>query len=186
MAVAAATRTRLSVITAVAVVPLVFHVVIVETGRIHFVSPLSLGALFRAGFVTVSALTHWTIYGGLLLTFGLTLRPGREPLITAMARRLHGAIPDELVVYTRRVTIAWCCFFAAQLTTSITLFLFAPLVIWSFFVNVLDIPMVVAMFSAEYLCRLHCLRNPPRHSLAMILDMVAEVRKPRAEPASSP
>lgn len=186
MAVAAATRTRLSAITAVAVVPLVFHVVIVETSRIHFASPLSLGALFRTGFVTASALTHWAIYSGLLLTFGLTLRPGREPLITAMARRLHGAIPDELVVYTRRVTIAWCCFFAAQLTASITLFLFAPLVIWSFFVNVLDIPMVVVVFSAEYLCRLHCLRNPPRHSLAMILDMVAEVRKPRAEPASSP
>lgn len=186
MAVAATMRTRLSVITAVAVVPLVFHVVIVETSRIHFVSPLSLGALFRTGFVMVSALTHWAIYGGLLLTFGLTLRPGREPLITAMARRLHGTIPDELVVYTRRVTIAWCCFFAGQLATSITLFLFGPLVIWSFFVNVLDIPMVVAMFSAEYLCRLHCLRNPPRHSLAMILDMVAEVRKSRAEPASSP
>lgn len=184
MAVAPATRTRLSVITAVTVVPLVFHVVIVETSHIHFASPLSLGALCRTGFVMVSAFTHWAIYGGLLLTFGLTLRPGRDPLITAMARRLHGAIANELVVYTRRVTIAWCCFFAAQLTTSITLFLFAPLVIWSFFVNVLDIPMVVAMFSAEYVCRLYCLQNPPRHSLAMIFDMVAEVRKPREERTS--
>ena len=184
MGVAAPTRTRLSAITALAVVPVVFHVVIVETSHIHYASPLSLGALFRIGFVTASALTHWAIYGGLLLTFALTLRPGREPLITVMARKLHGAIPDELAVYTRRVTIAWCCFFAAQLATSITLFLLAPLVIWSFFVNVLDIPMVAAMFSAEYLCRLHCLRDPPRHSLTMILDMVAEVRKPREERAS--
>lgn len=186
MAVASATRTRILAITALVVVPLVFHIMIVETSHIHFVSPLSLGSLFRTGFVMASAITHWTIYGGLLLTFGLTLRPGREPLITAMARRLHGPIPHELIVYTRHATIAWCCFFATQLTTSITLFLFAPLVIWSFFVNVLDIPMVVAMFSAEYMCRLHCLRNPPRHSLAMILEMVAEVRKPRAEPASLP
>src|SRR5579872_7013024 len=131
MAVAAATRARLLAITAVAIVPIVFHVAIIETSYIHFASPLSLGALCRTGFVTASALTHWAIYGGLLLTFGLTLRPGREPLVTAMARKLHGAIPDELAVYTRRVTVAWCCFFAAQLTTSITLFLFAPLVIWS-------------------------------------------------------
>ena len=186
MAVTSATRTRLPAIAAVAVVPLVFHVVIVETSHIHFASPLSLGALFKTGFVTASALTHWAIYAGLLLTFGLTLRPGREPLITAMARKLHGAVPDELAVYTRHVTIAWCCFFAMQLTTSIMLFLLAPLVIWSFFVNVLDIPMVIAMYAAEYLCRLHCLQNPPRHSLAEIFDMVAEARKPRAEPASSP
>lgn len=186
MAVAVATRTRLSAIAALAVVPVVFHVVIVETSRIHFASPLSFGALFRMGFVTASALTHWAIYGGLLLTFGLTLRPGREPLITAMARKLHRTVPDELAVYTRRVTIAWCGFFAAQLTTSITLFLLAPLVVWSFFVNVLDIPMVVAMYAAEYLCRLHYLKNPPRHSLAEILDMVAEARKPRAEPARLP
>ncbi|MGH7002141.1 MAG: hypothetical protein ACREEA_11630, partial [Stellaceae bacterium] len=72
------------------------------------------------------------------------------------------------------------------LTTSIMLFLLAPLVVWSFFVNVLDIPMVVAMYAAEYLCRLHYLQDPPRHSLATILGMVADVRKPRAEPASSP
>jgi hypothetical protein len=42
------------------------------------------------------------------------------------------------------------------------------------------------MFSAEYACRLYCLRDPPRHSLAMILNMVAEARKPRAEQAGSP
>ncbi|HKR19253.1 MAG TPA: hypothetical protein VJS41_03840 [Stellaceae bacterium] len=185
MAVAAATRARLSAIAALAVVPVVFHVIIVETSRIHFASPLSLGALFRSGFVTVSAFTHWAIYGGLLLTFGLTLRPGRDPLITAMARKLHGPISGELVIYTRRVTMAWCCFFAAQLATSITLFVLAPLVVWSFFVNVLDIPMVVAMYTAEYFCRLHCLKDPPRHSLATILDMVADVRKPREERASS-
>ncbi|MDE2513521.1 MAG: hypothetical protein KGL22_05395, partial [Alphaproteobacteria bacterium] len=93
---------------------------------------------------------------------------------------------DELVVYTRRVTWAWCGFFAVQLTTSVTLFLFAPLVVWSFFVNVLDIPLVAAMFGAEYLCRIHCLRDPPRHSLAAILAMITDVRKPREGPVASP
>jgi uncharacterized membrane protein len=134
--------------------------------------------------VTVSALTHWVIYAGLLATFGSTLRPGRDALITAMARRMHGPISDELAVYTRRVTWAWCGFFAVQLTTSVGLFVFAPLVVWSFFVNVLDIPLVATMFGAEYACRLHCLSDPPRHSLAAIVDMIADAGK-RQKPASS-
>jgi len=185
MHVAAATRTRLSSLIALGAVPILFHLVIVETRHIHFESVLTCGAIFKVGFITVSALMHWAIYSGLLFTFALTLRPGREALISAMARKLHGPISGELVIYTRRVTIAWCCFFATQLVTSITLFLFAPLVVWSFFVNVLDIPLVLAMYSAEYLWRLRCLQNPPRHSLTMILDMVSEVRKLREGPASS-
>jgi len=185
MPVAAATRTRLSSLMALGVVPVLSHLVIVETRPIHFGYVLTCGAIFKLGFVTLSALTHWAIYGGLLFTFALTLRPGREALITTMARKMHGPIADEVVAYTRGVTIAWCCFFTTQLVTSIALFLFAPWAVWSFFVNVLDIPLVLAMYSAEYLWRLHRLRNPPRHSLAMILGMVAEVRKLREEPASS-
>jgi uncharacterized membrane protein len=63
------------------------------------------------------------------------------------------------------------------------LFCFAPLVIWSFFVNILDLPLVVAMFAAEYAVRLRCLRDPPRHSLAAIVNMIAEIRKPQEQPA---
>jgi uncharacterized membrane protein len=153
-------RTPSPVVLALAIVPVLCHLVIVETSHIR----LSLTPSF----------------GGL---FALTLRPGHEPLITGMARRLHGDISDELARYTRRVTIAWAGFFAAQLAISTTLFCFAPLVAWSFFVNILDLPLVAAMFAAEYMVRLRCLRNPPRHSLAAILTMIADVRKPHEEPA---
>ena len=161
-----------------------FHIVIVETSHIPLTAGTSLVALCRLGAVTISAITHWTIYTGLLLTFALTLRRGRVALITAMARRLHGKLPPELATYTRRVTIAWCCFFAAQLTTSVTLF-FAPLPAWSFFVNILDIPLVVVMFTAEYLVRLRSLQDPPRHSLSAIVGMIADIRKPPEEAAGS-
>ena len=60
------------------------------------------------------------------------------------------------------------------------------LVVWSFFVNVLDIPLVATMFIAEYLFRIHWLKNPPRHSLSAMLSMIADVRKAREEWASSP
>lgn len=178
----AVARKRFLSVTALGVVPLLFHLAIVETSTVHYRTILAPAELFRIGSVTVSALGYWILYSGLLLTFALTLRPGREALITGIARRLHGTIGDEVARYTRRVTVAWCCFFAIQLTTSIALFLFAPLVVWSFFVNVVDIPLVVLMFVAEYLCRRQCLRNPPRHSLATILEVALEIRHlPRAE-----
>ncbi len=172
-------------VIALACIPVLFHLVIVATSHVHLAAGWHLATLFKFGFVTVSAVTHWAIYATLLVTFAITLRPGRDPLICAMARRLHGPIPDDLALYTRRVTIAWCGFFAAQLATSILLFIFAPLVVWSFFVNILDIPLVAAMFAAEYAVRLRCLRNPPRHSFAMIISMIADIRKPHEEPAGS-
>jgi uncharacterized membrane protein len=166
------TRAPLSAVLAFAIVPVLFHLVIVATRHARLGPTLSVPGLFKIGFVTVSALSHWGIYTSLLLTFGLTLRAGREPLITTMARRMHGELSGEMVWYTGRVTQAWCCFFAFQLTVSVTLFCSGRLVWWSTFVNILDIPMVVTMFSAEYFCRLRLLRNPPRHSFAAILNMV--------------
>ncbi len=182
----AAARSPLLAVLALGVLPVLFHLTIVETSHIHFTTALSFGVLFKFGFVTISALTHWAIYCGLLLTFALTLRRGHEPLITAMARRMHGDLSSELLLYTRRVTIVWSCFFAVQLTMSIALFCFAPLVVWSFFVNILDLPLVVAMFSAEYAFRIRYLQNPPRHSLSAILNMVTELRKPHAAAIVSP
>jgi uncharacterized membrane protein len=170
-------------VAALLLLPALFHLVIVETSHVRLALVPRVGPLFKLGFVTASALAHWAIYTTLLLTFALTLRPGREPLISAMARRMHGGLSGEMAAYTRRVTIAWSVFFAAQLLTSVILFCFAPLVVWSFFVNILDLPLVAAMFAAEYAVRLRVLRDPPRHSLAAILGMVAAVRKPREEPA---
>ncbi|HYP63063.1 MAG TPA: hypothetical protein VEQ16_04210, partial [Acidocella sp.] len=155
-------------ILAIAVLPVVSHLVIMATRHVQLGLIFSFGGLFKLGFVTISALTHWSIYVSLLAAFGLTLRQGREPLITALVRRMHGLTPER-VSYTRKVTIAWTLFFAAQLSLSIALFCFAPLVVWSFFVNILDLPLVVLMFAAEYVVRLRTLRDPPRDSLSAIM-----------------
>jgi len=173
MRAAAAARSPLAALLAIAVIPILSHLFIVATAEVHLGLRAGPGGLCKLGFVTVSALMHWGIYVSLLAGFALTLRPGHEALITSMARRMHGNIPEEMATYTRKVTIAWCIFFATQLVLSVTLFCFAPLTVWSFFVNILDIPLVVAMFAAEYAVRLRCLRDPPRHSLSMIIEMVA-------------
>ena len=93
------------------------------------------------------------VYGGLLWIFARTLVPGREALVTRLARQVHGALPDDITAYTRHVTWAWCVFFAAMGLTSVLLFAFASLPAWSLFVNVLGLPLLCAMFVAEYIYR---------------------------------
>ena len=172
MSVIAASRPPVLAILAAVAVPMLFHLVIVETNHVHLGLRLSFAGLFKLGFITASAIMHWSIYASLLASFALTLRPGHMPLITAMALKLQDDVSPELAAYTRKVTIAWSVFFAAQLALSMSLFCFAPLTWWSFFVNILDIPLVILMFAAEYLVRLRCLLHPPRHSLATIVTMI--------------
>ena len=165
-------RSPLAAVAIIIVTSVVFHVVIVETSKLPL--NLSFGGLFKLSFIGFSALAHWGLYASLLTTFALTLRRGHTPLITSMAYRLHGTLSDEMIRYTRWVTVAWALFFTAQLVTSISLFCFASLTAWSVFVNLLDIPLVVTMFAAEYAVRLRVLRNPPRHSFKMMFDMISD------------
>lgn len=119
------------------------------------------------------ALPHAAIYFFLLWWFGRTLAWGREPLITGVARRVHGALAPEMEIYTRRVTLAWCCFFAAQIIASGLLFAFAPFEIWSLFAGVLNLPLVALMFGAEYCYRVVRYPDHPRASVARALRALA-------------
>ncbi len=101
---------------------------------------------------------HAAIYLSLLWLFGQTLRPGKEPLVTLFARRVHGALPPAMEVYARRVTYAWCVFFALQILGSAMLFKFSPLSVWSLFINVLNFPLLAMMFIGEYVYRI--VRHP--------------------------
>jgi len=95
----------------------------------------------------------------MLVVFGRTLAPGREPLVTGLARRVHGTLPPEIEAYTRRVNWAWCVFFAAMALASALLFEFASLESWSLFVNVLTLPLIALMFVAEYAYRIARFRD---------------------------
>jgi uncharacterized membrane protein len=125
------------------------------------------------GLAVAYGMPHAAAYFLLLCGFGRTLRRGGEPLITALARSIHGALTPEIEAYTRRVTLAWCLFFAAQLAGSLLLAAFAPLPAWSFFVNVLNIPLLALMFAGEYLYRVARYPDHPRASLASMLRAFA-------------
>ena len=89
----------------------------------------------------------------LMWFFARTLKEGREPLITTIARRVHGSLKPEIESYTRTVTIAWSLFFAMQILASIALFSFAPLKVWSTYINLLNGPLIILMFILEYTYR---------------------------------
>ena len=104
------------------------------------------------------ALLHYVEHVGTNLAFavvfGRTLSTGHEPLITQLARFAHpeGLSPAKLR-YTRQVTVAWTGFFVTIATLSTGLFLLAPTAVWSVFANFLMLPLVLAMFASEHLCR---------------------------------
>lgn len=124
----------------------------------------------RDSFATAPGIPHALAYSSLLFCFAWSLLPGREAILTRAAAYIRGPLPRELHRYTRRVTAAWCVFFAAQLVISAGLFIWAPLEVWSFFINVLNLPLVLIMFMGEYLIRV--MRFPTyRH------DTIAEMMR---------
>ncbi|WP_457329971.1 hypothetical protein [Rhizobacter sp. P5_C2] len=116
---------------------------------------------------------HAGIHLGLAWWFGRTLRGGREPFITQLARRLHDPMQPTMVVYTRHVTLAWTLYFVAIAGSSFLLFGFAPLAAWSLFANVLTPVSLVAMFAIEYLLRY---RLHPEFERVAFLDAVRAYR----------
>jgi uncharacterized membrane protein len=98
-------------------------------------------------------LQHVAMFGALAAWFGASLRPGHEARVTRFARHAEGALSPAALAYTRGVTLAWSVFSAAMVAASTLLYFLAPLALWSAFANLLTLPLVGAMFVAEYLVR---------------------------------
>lgn len=124
-----------------------------------------------AGLVITTGVVHAGINLLLLLVFASSLREGAQPLITRLARRIHGELRADVAHYTRQVTVVWCGFFALQLALSAALLAFAPLAWWSTFVNLCNLPLLALLFFGEHVFRRCWLRDPPRESLADCLRM---------------
>ncbi len=141
--------------------------------------------LSRESLVATTGIPHAIAYTALLAVFGSSLFFQKEAIITAAVGRLQRPLPENVVVYTRRVTWAWCMFFAAQLVTSLLLFLFAPAATWSFFVNVLNMPLVALMFACEYAYRRARIHNRPRSTIANVIAAFMQQKAAAPEPANS-
>lgn len=142
----------------------------------------------RSAGVNLSAMPgvpHALAYSALLAGFGVSLMPGHTPILTRIVSSFRGPLPPDLLVYTRRVTAAWCCFFAAQILLSLGLYLWAPLRVWSLFINVLNLPLVLLMFAAEYAYRVIRFRNYRHDTLSEMVHLVAKTVRSGSRQAGS-
>lgn len=128
----------------------------------------------RVGLLAVNGLSHATLNLFLLWLFGRTLLPGREPLISQISRRVNGYLNHEVVAYTRHVTIAWSLYFIAQVVVSLSLYLFAPLAAWSFFINVLNLPLLIGMLVAEKSYRTWRFPDHPNTSIFKAIEVYSK------------
>jgi uncharacterized membrane protein len=81
------------------------------------------------------------------------LRRGAVPLITRIAHLEGGPLRPEVLAYTRRLTGIWALLFLAMGAESLLLALFAPVSIWSWFVNIWNYVFVALLFVGEHLYR---------------------------------
>lgn len=124
----------------------------------------------------VGGVCHAFAYGSLLMWFGLSLRPEREPVVTSFARQMRKTMPNAVLRYTRNVTLAWCGFFAAQLLASLSLLWLAPHGIWSAFVSVWNLPLVAVMALGEYCVRSCLFAREERTGFIATLSALRGVR----------
>jgi uncharacterized membrane protein len=158
---------------------------------------LGSGLPARSFGMAMGGLCHAAAYTGLLVWFAASLRPGREPVVTQFARQMRQTMPAAVVRYTRRVTIAWCIFFAAQIGTSAVLLATAPPPVfssgvfssgvlssaaWSSFVNLWSLPLVAAMFLMEYGCRVVLFRHESRTGLIATVAGLVHARGSAGRP----
>jgi len=125
--------------------------------------------LFAQNFSTVYLVQQAGFYSIMAFTFGRSLRKGRVPLCTELADRVHGPLSAPELRYTRNVTVAWALFFLLNLAATFLLYRFAPLRIWSLFVNFCSLPLILLMFVAEYLVRRRVLPQVQRSGLIATL-----------------
>jgi uncharacterized membrane protein len=118
---------------------------------VAFVATLALASRGTGFGVYVAPVATWLV---LLVVFGRTLRAGREPLVTTLARLCHDeALSPGMARYTRAATVAWCVFFASVAAGLAIAAALLPLAGWSLLANVAALPLVLLMFAGEYAVR---------------------------------
>lgn len=137
----------------------------------------------RAGLLLLGTAALWLLLGGMPLLyatpvaihlalcalFAATLLPGRKPLISAYVELQYDSVSVATYRYTRRITAAWAVFFGLMAAQSLLLALFAPVEVWSLFVNLLNYFLVLAVFVIEYLVRRRVLRDRQHPSFMRFL-----------------
>ena len=139
-----------------------------------FLFYLALGEHERIGLIAVTGISHASFNLFLMWFFGHTLFGGREPLISRIARLVNGADYPDVAAYTRNVTVAWSVYFGMQVIISGLLYFFASITAWSFFINVLNLPLLAMMFIGEYAYRIVAHPDHPRATIWRAIEVYSK------------
>lgn len=91
---------------------------------------------------------------GLMLFFANTLRPGALPIIEHLMRLAYRErLSPPLHALARRLTWQWVFFFGSTAFLSLMLGLYAPLRVWSLFVNMLYYLLIALLFLVQHIYR---------------------------------
>ncbi len=123
----------------------------------------------KPGMVAMVLVSHTSIYLGLTWLFGRSLRPGHEPLVTSLAATVEPTLTTTMRRYTRQVTWLWTLYGPVQIALSLILLASAPLALWSAFVNLGDLPLLVCVLLGEYGFRRWWLKGSSKATLGATL-----------------
>ena len=110
---------------------------------------------------------------GLAWFFGRTLLPGREALITSIARLDHREFTPQLLAYTRGWTGVWAVFFIVMALVSGALAAAGTIEAWTWFTAVGNYLCVAALFAVEFTWRRY---RFPRQAHVALLAQIAMMR----------
>jgi len=88
----------------------------------------------------------------LLAVFGLSLKFG-PPVVERLARLRHPDLPPEGVRYTRKVTIVWCLFFAANGSVAAALAIKGSWAWWTLYNGAISYALMAALMLGEWCVR---------------------------------
>lgn len=117
---------------------------------------LALGAVAARGGIGMNTLyvaQHAFMHLALAASFGVTLRAGSTPLITAAAQRVHVNFTPAMRAYTGWLTKLWVVYFLGMVGVSLAVYLLAPWSWWSLFCNVVTPAAAIGLFVGEHLVR---------------------------------
>lgn len=125
--------------------------------------------------------------GALCATFGLSLRAGHTPLISAIANAARGPLTPALWRYTRRLTAFWSLFTGALVAIALLLTVAGPhwVWLWSWFTNFVSYALVGLVFVGEFMLRRRWFPDHPHPGFVDYLRIVAK-GAPKADKGPAP
>ena len=122
--------------------------------------------LLLQNFQWIYLLQHSGIHLALAWVFGSSLKAGTEPLCTRFARLVHPAdtMTEEVLDYTRQVTVIWTLFFLLIGISSPIIMGLCTLPVWTVFSTFVTMGLTGTMFAVEAIVRRYALPNSYRAS----------------------